>query len=214
MSLILVIDSETSGLVQFGLPHDHPAQPDLVQLGMVLCEEDGRERAALELIVQQTAPIPRSASDVHCITDEIAKRCGVPLAMAVASYQQFAKLAGTLVAHNLPFDERIMATALHRAGRMNGVGQTPLKRLCTMELAESVLRLPATERMKAAGYGHKNKKPSLAECTRYFFHEEIRGAHSALADARACARIYFQIVLKGAMRRERTLAEMFRGWWR
>lgn len=213
--MILFLDTETSGLPQFGLPHDHPMQPGLVQLGMVLCEEDGRERASLELIVQQTLPIPRGASDVHGITNEIAKRCGVPLTMAVASYQQFAKLADTLVAHNLPFDERIMATAIHRANRSNGVHNSPpLKRVCTMELAEPVLRLPATDRMKAAGRGGQFKKPSLAECYRYFFHEEIQGAHSALADARACARIYFQVVLRGGMRRERTFGERLRGWFR
>lgn len=210
--MILVFDTETGGFPQTSLPHDHPAQPELVQLGCVLCEVDGTERASLELIVKPEGyVIPKAAADVHGITTEIAGGCGVPLVMAVACFAQLAKLADTVVAYNLPFDERIMATASARAKRLT---ELPMKRVCTMEMATPVLSLPPTERMKATGYGGKPKKPNLGECYRYFFHEELVGAHSALADARACARIYFQIVLQGGMRREQTLWERVSGWLR
>lgn len=210
--MILVFDSETTGFNQTSLPHDHPSQPDLVQLGAVLCEPDGVERASLELIVRPDGyVIPKAAADVHGITTEIAGGCGVPLVMAVACFAQLAKLADTVVAHNLPFDERIMATACARAKRPM---ELPMKRVCTMELADLVLRLPPTERMRATGFGNKTKKPNLGECYRYFFHEELVGAHSALADARACARVYFQVVLRGGMRREQSLWERVGGWLR
>ena len=202
--MILFIDTETTGLVQFPLPHDHPSQPDLVQLGMVLCDDDGAERAAVELIVKPDGyTIPRSASDVHGITTETALRCGVSRQVAVAMFANLRKIADSVAAHNLPFDERVLATALHRAGKTTPL-EGPIKRICTLELCEPVLKLPATERMRAAGRANQYKKPNLGECVRYFFGEDLPNTHTALADARACARIYFQVVLKGGARIDRS----------
>jgi DNA polymerase-3 subunit epsilon len=37
------------------------------------------------------------------------------------------------------------------------------------------------------------KPPKLEECIQHFFSEELPGAHDALIDARACARVYFHL---------------------
>ncbi len=202
--MILFLDTETSGLVHRDLPHDHPAQPDLVQLGLVLCDDEGAERASLELIVRPEGYlIPRSAADVHGITTADALRCGFKLQTAVSLFYGFRAQADRIVGHNLDFDERVLATATFRAGRP--AGSLPVERACTAEICEPVLRLPPTARMKATGFGNKFKKPSLAECYRGFFGEELVGAHGALVDARACARVYFHVARGG---------KRFRPWWR
>lgn len=87
-----------------------------------------------------------------------------------------------------------MQAAFHRVARpfpaMNIV--------CTKEMADPVLCLPPTARMIAAGYGDKFKAPSLAECIRFLFEEEMAGAHSALADCRYCARVFFELCTEPA----------------
>lgn len=199
--MILFFDTETTGLVQFSLPHDHPSQPHLVQLGCVLTEDDGTIRATLDLIVRPSGyVIPRTASDIHGITTEIAERCGVPLVLAVSALMNLGVRADRIVAHNLPFDERVMTTAIQRTGRQPTL-QLPTQRACTLEMAEPILKIPATAKMVAAGYGHKFKKPNLGECYEYFFGEKLQGAHSAIIDAQACAKIYFRMT-RGAGRQE------------
>ena len=72
MSLTLYVDTETSGLVETKLPASHPAQPHLVQLGLVLMDE-ARELATVELVVlPEGYVIPDRAAQVHGITTETA----------------------------------------------------------------------------------------------------------------------------------------------
>lgn len=211
--MILFFDTETTGLVQRDLSHDHPAQPDLVQLGMSLCDPDGTERAAVELLVRRDgAPIPPRATEVHGIDAVTADRAGLKLVTATSIFWAFRALADTIAAHNLDFDERVMATATFRANRM--VAPNSVSRACTAEMAEPILRLPPTAKMKATGYGDKFKKPSLDECHRYYFGAPVSKAHSALADARACSRVYFALVANAPPYRP-TLVERARsllGW--
>lgn len=47
-------------------------------------------------------------------------------------------------------------------------------------------------RMLAAGIS-KPKAPKLAECVKHFFGEDLAGAHDALVDVRACARVFFRL---------------------
>lgn len=191
--MILVFDSETSGLYNFSLPHDHPAQPHLVQLGALLMEDDGTPRQSIDLIVRPEGyTIPSAAAAVHGITTEIAKRVGIPLVVVVGAFLHLRSKADTIVAHNLPFDERIMETAIYRTGKQVTL-PSPVSRLCTLEMAEPILKIPATAKMVAAGRANQFKKPNLGECIQYFFNEKIVGAHNALSDAQACARVYFAI---------------------
>lgn len=192
--MILVFDTETTGFVQSSLPHDHPAQPHLVQLGALLMEDDGTPLQSIDLIVRPEGyAIPDAAAAVHGITTEIAERVGIPLIVVVGTFLHLRSKADTIVAHNLPFDERIMKTAIYRTGKLVTL-PSPVSRLCTLEMAEPILKIPATAKMLAAGRASQFKKPNLGECYRYFFNEEIKGAHTALADAQACARVYFAII--------------------
>jgi DNA polymerase-3 subunit epsilon len=192
MTYVLIFDTETAGLPQDTLPDDHPAQPHLVQLGALLVDEDGAERASVNLIVRPDGwTIPSATTAAHGITTEAAARVGVPLALAVAAFTNLRGLADELVAHNLPFDEKIMQYAITRVGKTpRSAG--PSLRTCTMALAAPVVNLPPTAKMLAAGF-NKPKAPSLSECYRHFFGEELAGAHDALVDARACARVYFHL---------------------
>lgn len=188
MTPILCYDTETTGVVD-------PIH--LVELGAVLIDEAGTERASVSLIVRPDGwTIPEAAARVHGITNDVALRLGVPLVVAIAALTNLWAVATVRVAHNLEYDDRVVDAALTRLGRPSQVRRPP--GVCTKELAAPVLNLPPTERMIAAGYGNKPKSPSLKECVKHFFDEDqVIGAHGALADARACARVYLALKAGG-----------------
>lgn len=187
--LICSFDCETTSL----------RDPRLVEIGAVLVDlVDGvaTERASVSLLVRPDGyEIPADATRIHGITTEVALACGIPLVVAISALTNLWSLAGYRMAHNLEFDDRVIDVALASLGRSSSLQRPP--GICTKDLAAPLVGLPPTERMIQFGHGDKPKSPSLAEAYRFFFGEDVVGAHSALADARACARIYVAIVNMG-----------------
>lgn len=191
----LFFDTETTGLPDYRAPSDAKSQPHLVQLAMILTEDDGLERASASVIIKPDGwAIPEGASNIHGITTEIADEIGIPEKMAVELYRAFFFIANTSIAHNHSFDERIMRIAQLRAGYDRTVieGDESRDKFCTCTSAAMIVNLPPTQRMLAEGF-IKPKPPKLEECIKHFFGEDLSGAHDALVDVRACARIYFEI---------------------
>lgn len=190
--MILFYDTETTGFVDERCPPEADHQPHLVQLACLLTEDDGTERAAVNLIIKPAGwQIPKQASNVHGITTEIANICGVSEAFATAAWCRLMAISDHMVAHNLKFDWAVMQTAVIRSGQWFQRDGAPTP-FCTMEAAAPIINLPPTERMLAAGFT-KPKPPKLEECIKYFFNEELTGAHDAMVDVRACARLYFHL---------------------
>lgn len=183
--IFLAFDTETTGI----------DAPRLVELGAVLVEvtPDGpREHGLISFIVRPDGyEIPDSATRVHGISTALALAAGVPLVVAISALTNLWAVAAVRVAHNLEFDDKVIDLAMRSLGRQSSLIRPP--GVCTKELAGPVLNLPPTERMLTAGY-NKPKPPSLRECYRHFFGEDVPGAHGALADARACARVYLELM--------------------
>lgn len=187
MTLSLIFDCETTGIPARGEVDTSPSYPHLVQLAGLLVE-DGREVATFEVVVAPDGyTIPDEVAAVHGVTTEIARRVGVPLRLAVALYTNLRRRAEELVAHNIEFDLGILRAAMHRT-RAGGVDIGSPRIVCTAELGTPVCRLPATERMIAAGFGDRFKKPTLTELHEHLFGEGFVKAHTALGDCRAVAR--------------------------
>jgi DNA polymerase III subunit epsilon len=177
----LVFDTETTGKADFRAPIQAQHQPHIVQLGAMLVDDSGRVFAELNLIVRppKGITIPKEASAIHGITDEIASECGVPCTAALWTFQQIVKLADVIVAHNLEFDSLVCEAALARAEMVSALRDK--ERFCTMHAMTDVCRLPGP-------YGYK--WPKLEEAYRHLFNEWNVKAHDAMEDVRACARIY------------------------
>jgi DNA polymerase III epsilon subunit-like protein len=189
--MILFFDTETTGL-----PRDGKAPvtalsnwPRLVQIAWLLVDADGTELRSVEhLIKPQGFVIPADAVRIHGITTERAQQYGIELAVALAEITVDLAAASVLVAHNMPFDEKILGAEFLRLERHNPL---PAKRrLCTMQSATELCQLPGR-------YGFK--WPSLDELHRKLFGESAVGAHQALADVRACARCYRELRRLGVM---------------
>ena len=102
------------------------------------------------------------------------------------------------VAHNESFYRRIVRIAMTRAGYARDFIEIIEARawFCTCKASTPILNLPPTEKMRAKGMNIP-KQAGLGECIQHFFGEKLDGAHDALVDARACARIYFELVKRG-----------------
>lgn len=191
--MILFFDTETTGFPAPRLTPDDPRQCHLVQLAAVLTEEDGTERACINLVVAPPMPVPAEAAAVHGLTTEVVARSGVSERTAILLWHQLAARSRILVAHNIGFDLSVLEMAFRRLGRADlFVAHRERERRCTMEAARRVVNLPPTPAMVRAGR-REPKAPKLHECVRHFWAEDLEGAHDALVDVRACARVYFHL---------------------
>lgn len=193
--MILVFDTETTGLPDFKARSADPAQPHLVQLALVTHDDDGTEIDASCVIVRPDGwTIPPEVSAIHGITQERAMDEGIPERVAADLFLTLQARTALRVAHNESFDRRIMRIAMTRAGIERDIIEMIEARASfdTCRATQATVNLPPTEKMLAKGMTGP-KPPKLAECVKHFFGDDLEGAHSALIDARACARVYFHI---------------------
>jgi DNA polymerase III subunit epsilon len=194
MNLALFYDTETTGLPDFKEPSEAPQQPHIVQLAAILADLDtGKEIASMDVVIQpQGWVIPDEMALIHGITTQYANEVGIPEKLAVQLFMEFA-VGRKRIAHNQQFDARIIRIALKRFSTeavadefKAGVSE------CTAVLSTPICNLPPTDKMLAAGMT-KNKTPNLGEAYRHFIGRDFVGAHTAMADVRACMAVYFAI---------------------
>lgn len=185
---ILFFDTETTGFPDNRLPVEHDDQPYVVQLAAMLCRDDGEALGSFSVIINNGAPIPAKVTEIHGISEQMAAEFGVMPRTAIGLFNHFASRANLFVAHNIKFDWQLMATMQARGANVMPLGP----KFCTMEAAAPVVNLPPSERMVAAGI-NKPKPPKLSEAVAFFFGEELTGAHDAMVDVRACARVFFKL---------------------
>ncbi len=193
--MILFFDTETTGLPDFKVRSADPTQPHLVQLALVTCEDDGTEIKAISVIVRPNGwEITPELTAIHGISHERASAVGIPEDEVVDLFVMFQGRSTLRVAHNESFDRRILRIAMTRAGLERDFIEHIEARASfdTCGAAKPIINLPPTDKMLAAGFTGP-KPPRLEECIKHFFDEELPGAHDALIDTRACARIYFHL---------------------
>ena len=207
---ILAYDTETTGLPDWKEPSESPQQPHLVEIAALLF--DGTDEVdTFHALVQPDGwawDENNEAFKTHGITAERCMDEGIPEPEAVGRFLALHTRTDLRVAHNESFDQRILRIAFKRYG--NGVtGWDMLTQderdayadafksapaYCTSNLAKPIMKLPPTPKMLAnPRFRNSYKQPNLQEAHEYFLGEPFEGAHSALADARACARVFFAI---------------------
>lgn len=186
MSLKLFIDFETTGLPDFNKRARDPAQPHIVQLAAILEDDDGNELESHNVMIQPDGwEIPKEVSDIHGITTELARH-GIPEISASVILLSMIRKATCIVAHNITFDKFIARIAMRRYELMTDADDQWWKQLptfCTMRATTELCKLPGP-------FAGKFKWPKLQEAHQHAFGETFEDAHDALADVRACARIY------------------------
>lgn len=193
MTFFLGFDTETTGLPLWSEPSEHPGQPHLVQFAAVLLDQDGAERTCVSAMVRPDGwTIPAQVTALHGISTDMATAFGIPERTVVKIFLDLVRCPDVVVgAHNASFDWRIMRIAMLRHGMSKETADqiATVPQVCTMRLADKIMRLPPTAKMRAAGI-NKSKAPNLMEAHQHFLGEPFQGAHDALADVRACARVW------------------------
>ena len=203
----LCYDTETQGLPLFNEPSEDPRQPHIVEIAALLFDDAGQKIDSFHTIVRPDGwTIPDEVAAIHGITTERAMDEGIPEHQALAGFLAMHARADIRVAHNESFDARILRIAIKRFG----YGASGLEQLtqdhrdliadqfkarpayCTCTAAKPIMKLPPTEKMMASPrFRNSFKQPNLQEAHKYFMGMAFDGAHGALADAHACARVYF-----------------------
>lgn len=194
MNLALVYDTETTGLPLFKEPSEHPDQPHIVQLGAALVDLDSRKTlASIDLIVRPDGwTIPDDVAAIHGITTERAMDVGVSESMALGMLLELWERTEVRIGHNEAFDARIVRIAQHRFDEAHADEWKAGKAQCTQLLSTPILKLPPTEKMRAAGRFH-HKSANLREAYQHFTGKPLDGAHSAMVDVQACMAVWFAI---------------------
>jgi len=193
--LILVFDTETTGLPQYKLPSDDPSQPHLVEIAAHLFHENGTLISGFSAVVKPNGwVIPDEIIAIHGITNEYAQEHGIDEEEAVATFLTLHDQANVRVAHNVGFDDRIMRIAIKRYfGDEKAEQYKALPSECTAALSKPIIKLPPTEAMMKTNFKNSFKNPNLKEAFKHFTGEEMQESHRAEADVIACAKVYFAI---------------------
>lgn len=177
----LVFDTETTGL----------HKPYIVQLAAVLF--DGRKSISqMSVIVKpmdsngDTVVIPEQVAAIHGVTNEVAARCGIEIKAALHMFIEMLLITDRVVAHNLRFDRDVLFGEMHRNFK---IGETTavtsifgaLPTVCTMITTTTICKI----QKKTGGL----KWPKLTEAHEFFLGTSFDGAHDALNDVNACARV-------------------------
>jgi DNA polymerase-3 subunit epsilon len=155
----------------------------------MLTDEDGKELRNQSFIIRPDGfQIPASATRVHGITTETARRLGIEITSALTAFAKDLSAAEVLVAHNIQFDERVVGAEFHRAGlKINPLVGKSL--YCTMRSSTNFCQIPGGPR----GY----KWPTLEQLHTVLFGSFFESAHNAVADLNACAKCFFELKRKG-----------------
>jgi len=199
VSLVLVLDTETTGLPDFKAPSDAPHQPHLVEIAALLYDGAGNLIDSFDAIIRpdgwESCP---EALAAHGITHEQAMAEGIPEADALAAFYALHERASLRVAHNQSFDARILRIAIKRyMSDADADAWSSQPAFCTMNTAKPIMQLPPTAAMRAKKF-FGPKPPTLAEALKFFTGDDHVDAHRARSDAEACARIYFAMQAKEA----------------
>lgn len=185
--MYLFFDTETTGLPKsFKAPvEDLNNWPRMVQLAWQVYNFNGELVENKNYIIKPEGYIiPDEVAKIHRITQERAEREGLDLLEALSDFKKDSDNSEFIVAHNMSFDEKIVAAELLRKEQENFFPF--LRKICTMKSTVNFCRISARNKN---GY----KWPNLTELHQCLFREDFEDAHDALIDVKACARCFFEL---------------------
>lgn len=192
--MTLYFDTETSGKADFKASPLALHQPRIVQLGAVLEDNDGKEVSSINLIATPDGfEIPEEASAIHGITQMQAVLFGISIRRMMLLFKEFWAMADRVVAHNIDFDLFMLDIEFSRLG-MPKYGD-PKDIFCTMKLMTPICKLPKT--YKSRDPDDPYKWPNMQEAHLHATGANFDGGHDAMADVRACGRVFRWLIEQG-----------------
>lgn len=191
---LIIFDTETTGLPNSS--EDLKTQPYVCQFAAMIVEYNAsagtfEEVEKIDQLVRPEIPIPLMATSIHGITDEMVAEAPVFAEVADTFIDAF-QTADVAVAHNLPFDQRIIEIELARMGRAKQF--LPSQTFDTMTETRDLCQFP--------GRNGNFRAPRLMDLYQFLFEERFDRAHNALNDVRATARCVEALAEKGIFQAE------------
>lgn len=188
--MYIVFDTETNGLPPRGASKiDVNVWPRMRQLGYCVYNEKRQLIKEFDnLIIPDGWTIPNEKffiENAPTIEEHFEK--GIPLTAALKEFISNLNNSEYLIAHNINFDLSIIGNEMVR---MNLKADKKLKRICTQDASINYCKLP--NKNNYPGF----KWPRLEELHYILFKENFDNAHDAMADVKATARCFFELMDK------------------
>lgn len=185
---IMIIDVETTGFPTrkgYDLYYD-PKETEnydtsrVIEIAYAVCTYNGNIiKKYNELVFPDGFKIENS--HIHGITQDQATDNGKPMKDVLAQLSQDLDEVGTIVSHNLKFDDNIIQSECHRLGLADIADKMDKKnKECTMQIGK--------------GYMHSDKSPKLTELYRHLFNDDVVQEHRAMSDVFICLECYFEMI--------------------
>lgn len=189
---ILFFDTETTGLSHPKKPDTAPEQPMPIQLGYILDDHNRLDRCRVNMMLRPEGwEMGQKARDITGLDEDMATRLGAHFISGMETFLDMIDNSNMCVAHNINYDVVVVRRATYVYCEMMGIPyEDPFggkEMFCTMLGSMDIVKaLP-----KKFG---RYKWPNLTECVRFFFDEELQGAHDALNDVDATRRVFYHLM--------------------
>ena len=175
--MIAVFDCETSGLISNSAANID-IQPHVIEFAGVIINREGAIVEELDFLIKPPMKLDPVITKITGLTDEKLANEQLLNHGMVERIQKFFDKSQIAVAHNFSFDRGMMEFTFARVGRQL---RWPSRLVCTVEATEHI----------------KGRRMKLAQLYQHFFNEDFTGAHRAMNDVKALARITAKMVEEG-----------------
>jgi DNA polymerase III epsilon subunit-like protein len=181
----LIFDTETSGFPRKDMEAQHPLQARVLQLAALQLDENFNELGQLYTLIKLPPgkKIDDGAFKAHGKTWDMCNEQGRPSSDVLTELNELFKTSDALVAHNFAFDDTMIDIEFECA---DIIPYSCEYSYCTMELMTPICKLP---HVRKNSFGQKYKWPKLSEAYNFIYGKEFEGAHDALGDVRATAKV-------------------------
>lgn len=193
MSYIL-IDTETSGLMDYKRPADAPGQPRVCEFAGLLLDGNGIIESVFHRFVKPDGwEISDEAREINGLTTDFLHEQGVDIREILTWYSERILEDRAVVAYGAQFDCKMMRSELRRADLDDLFERTP--NICLMRSARPFAKSIGREIIKAGG---SNKGwPKLSDLCTFLEVTPIGDTHNALDDARTTAACFAKMLSLG-----------------
>lgn len=182
---ILFFDCETTGLPKnFKSTYKNIDNwPRIVQIAWIITDSEGTLVSEKNFIVKpDNFSIPKKASSIHGITNEIANFEGLNINYVLNNFIKDLLNSDFIVAHNIEFDRKVVNSELFRNGFKNIIEENGC--ICTMKSSIDYCKITGE-------YGYKY--PKLEELFFKIFQQKINNIHNAFEDVKATKKCFFYL---------------------
>jgi len=118
----VIYDTETTGLDSLA--------DDIIEIGAIKVNKLADTTLTYQSLIKIDRKIPKKATEIHGITDEMLDKDGIPLEVALKEFKEFIGNLPT-IAFNSDFDKRFINNAAKKVGMKNIIKHTT----CALKLA-------------------------------------------------------------------------------